>query len=47
MQIQEPSYDEERRLRLLEAVRRLREMNGSPDLLEACLRALEELTEGS
>ena len=37
----------QRRERLLEAVRRLKEMNGSPDLLEACLKALEELPEGS
>lgn len=36
-----------RRQRLLEAIRRLEEMNGSPDLLEACRRALEGLREGS
>ena len=36
-----------RRERLLEAIRRLEEMNGSPDLLEACQRALQELTEAS
>ena len=47
MTILEPSPDEDRRLRLLEAIRRLKEMNGSPDLLEACMRALEELTGGS
>lgn len=34
-----------RRERLLEAIRRLEEMNGSPDLLEACRRALESLRE--
>jgi predicted translin family RNA/ssDNA-binding protein len=34
-----------RRERLLEAIRRLEEMNGSPDLLESCQRALQELTE--
>ena len=32
-----------RRERLLEAIRRLEEMNGSPDLLEACQRALQIL----
>jgi hypothetical protein len=36
-----------RRERLLEAIRRLKEMNGSPDLLKSCLKALEELPEGS
>ena len=36
----------ERRQRLLEAIRRLEEMNGSPDLLESCRRALEGLTGG-
>lgn len=34
-----------RRERLLEAIRRLEEVNGSPDLLEACRRALEGLRE--
>ena len=34
-----------RRERLLEAIRRLEKMNGSPDLLEACRRALEGLRE--
>ena len=38
---------QERRERLLEAIRRLEEMNGSPDLLESCYRALESLPEGS
>ena len=37
----------ERRERLLEAVRRLKEMNGSPDLLKACMDALEALSGGS
>ena len=37
----------ERRERLLEAIRRLEEINGSPDLLESCKRALEDLTGGS
>mgnify|MGYP003676232788 CR=1 FL=1 len=46
MTTQEQSPDEERRQRLLEAIRRLKEMDGSPDLLEACMRALEELTGG-
>ena len=36
-----------RRERLLTAIRRLQEMNGSPDLLESCFKALEELPEGS
>ena len=38
---------DERRKRLLEAIRKLEEMNGSPDLLESCRRALEELKESS
>ena len=36
-----------RRERLLEAVRRLREINGSPDLIKACLQALQDLPKGS
>jgi len=32
-----------RKERLLEALRRLREMNGSPDLIESVLRALQEV----
>ena len=39
--------DQERRERLLEAIRALEAMNGSPDLLESCRRALEGLTGGS
>ena len=46
MTTHEWSPDVERRERLLEAIRRLEAMNGSPDLLEACRRALEELTGG-
>ena len=38
---------DERRERLLEAIRKLEEMNGSPDLLESCRRALEELRKSS
>ena len=32
-----------RKERLLEALRRLREMNGSPDLIESVLKALGEI----
>ena len=32
-----------RKERLLEALRRLREMNGSPDLIESILKALDDL----
>ena len=32
-----------RKERLLEALRRLREMNGSPDLIDSILKALEDL----
>ena len=32
-----------RKERLLEALRRLREMNGSPDLIDSVLRALQDL----
>ena len=32
-----------RKERLLEALRRLREMNGSPDLIDSILKALEEV----
>ena len=32
-----------RKERLLEALERLREMNGSPDLIESILRALQDL----
>ena len=32
-----------RKERLLEALRRLREMNGSPDLIESVLQALQDL----
>lgn len=32
-----------RKERLLEALRRLREMNGSPDLIDSVLKALEDL----
>lgn len=32
-----------RKERLLEALRRLREVNGSPDLIESVLAALQEL----
>ena len=32
-----------RKERLLEALRRLREMNGSPDLIESVLKALDDL----
>ena len=32
-----------RKERLLEALRRLREMNGSPDLIESVLKALGDL----
>ena len=32
-----------RKERLLEALRRLREMNGSPDLIESVLKALSDL----
>ena len=32
-----------RKERLLEALRRLREMNGSPDLIESVLSALQDL----
>ena len=31
---------------LLEALRRLREMNGSPDLIESILRALDDVEKG-
>ena len=31
-----------RKERLLEALRRLREMNGSPDLIDSILRAIED-----
>jgi hypothetical protein len=32
-----------RKERLLEALRRLREMNGSPDLIDSILKALEDV----
>ncbi len=32
-----------RKERLLEALRRLRELNGSPDLIDSVLQALQEL----
>ena len=32
-----------RKERLLEALRRLREMDGSPDLIESILKALDDL----
>ena len=32
-----------RKERLLEALRRLRDMNGSPDLIESVLQALQDL----
>lgn len=38
---------QERRERLLEAIRKLEEIHGSPDLLEACKKALEELSDWS
>ncbi len=37
----------DRKERLLEALRRLREIDGSPDLIESVLAALQDLEKGS